>query len=48
MARQKVILTYEDYQKLPDNGTRKEILGGELFVTAALPQGTSTLWAPST
>ncbi len=35
MARQKVILTYEDYQKLPDNGTRKEILGGELFVTPA-------------
>ncbi len=35
MARQKLILTYEDYQKLPDNGTRKEILGGELFVTPA-------------
>jgi Uma2 family endonuclease len=35
MARQKVILTYEDYRKLPDNGTRKEILGGELFVTPA-------------
>jgi Uma2 family endonuclease len=35
MARQKVVLTYEDYQKLPDNGTRKEILGGELFRTPA-------------
>jgi len=35
MAHQKLILTYEDYQKLPDNGTRKEILGGELFVTPA-------------
>ena len=35
MARQKVVLTYEDYLKLPDNGTRKEILGGELFVTPA-------------
>jgi Uma2 family endonuclease len=35
MAREKVILTYEDYCKLPDNGTRKEILGGELFVTPA-------------
>ncbi len=35
MAREKVILTYEDYLKLPDNGTRKEILGGELFVTPA-------------
>ncbi len=35
MARQKVILTYTDYLKLPDDGTRKEILGGELFVTPA-------------
>lgn len=35
MARQKIVLTYGDYQKLPDNGTRKEILGGELFVAPA-------------
>jgi len=35
MSPQKLVLTYEDYQKLPDNGTRREILGGELFVTPA-------------
>ncbi|HEV2356506.1 MAG TPA: Uma2 family endonuclease [bacterium] len=35
MADQKVILTYADYQNLPDNGTRKEVLGGELFVAPA-------------
>ncbi len=35
VARQKLVLTYQDYLKMPDDRTRKEIIGGELFVTAA-------------
>lgn len=35
MARQKLILTYEDYQQMPDDRTRKQIIGGDLYVTAA-------------
>jgi Uma2 family endonuclease len=29
----KIVLTYEDYCALPDDGRRYEILGGELYVT---------------
>ncbi|OFX31671.1 MAG: hypothetical protein A2Z07_05025 [Armatimonadetes bacterium RBG_16_67_12] len=35
MAREKLILTYQDYLKMPDDRTRKEILGGDLYVTPA-------------
>ncbi len=35
MARQKLVLTYQDYLKMPDDRTRKEIIGGDLYVTAA-------------
>ncbi len=35
MARQKLVLTYQDYLKMPDDRTRKEIIAGELYVTAA-------------
>lgn len=35
MARQKLVLTYEDYLKMPDDRTRKQIIGGDLYVTAA-------------
>ncbi len=31
----KKLLTWEDYENLPDDGMRYEILGGELFVTPA-------------
>ncbi|MGQ0570107.1 MAG: Uma2 family endonuclease [Armatimonadota bacterium] len=35
MAREKLILTYRDYVNMPDDRTRKEILGGDLYVTPA-------------
>lgn len=35
VGRQKLVLTYEDYLKMPDDRTRKEIIGGELYVTAS-------------
>lgn len=35
MAREKLVLTYQAYLKMPDDRTRKEIIGGELYVTAA-------------
>ena len=35
MAAVKVVLTYADYVTLPNDGTRYEILDGELFVTPA-------------
>ena len=35
MARQKLVLTYQDYLKMPDDRTRKEIIGGDLYVTVA-------------
>ncbi|MDR7421771.1 MAG: Uma2 family endonuclease [Armatimonadota bacterium] len=35
MSRQKLVLTYDDYLRMPDDRTRKEIIGGELFVAAA-------------
>lgn len=35
MAREKLILTYQDYLRMPDDRTRKEILGGDLYVTPA-------------
>lgn len=35
MAREKLILTYQDYLQMPDDRTRKEILGGDLYVTPA-------------
>jgi Uma2 family endonuclease len=31
----KLILTYEDYLRMPDDGLRREILGGDLYVTPA-------------
>lgn len=36
MARE-LILTYQDYLQMPDDRTRKEILGGDLYVTPAPP-----------
>jgi Uma2 family endonuclease len=35
MPIQRVVLTYKDYEALPADGRRYEILDGELFVTAA-------------
>lgn len=35
MGRQKLVLTYQDYLKMPDDRTHEEIIGGELYVTAA-------------
>lgn len=32
---QRIILTYEDYLRLPDDGKRYEVLEGELFVSPA-------------
>ena len=39
MAPHRVVLTYEDYLAMPDDGRRYEILGGEVAVTVtpALP-----------
>jgi Uma2 family endonuclease len=31
----KLILSYEDYLRMPDDGLRREILGGDLYVTPA-------------
>lgn len=39
MERQKLVLTYEDYLRMPDDRTRKQIVGGELHVTAAPSPG---------
>jgi Uma2 family endonuclease len=35
MATQTKLITYDDYRTLPDDGKRYEIIGGELFMTAA-------------
>lgn len=35
MATQRIVLTYRDYEALPADGRRYQILDGELFVTAA-------------
>lgn len=35
MARGKLVLTYQDYLQMPDDRTRKEIIGGDLYVTPA-------------
>lgn len=35
MATQTKLVTYDDYQNLPDDGNRYEIIGGELFMTSA-------------
>lgn len=34
MAREKLILTYQDYLRMPDDRTRKEILWGFLYLQA--------------
>jgi hypothetical protein len=34
MATHRVVLTYEDYLAMPDDGRRYEILDGEVAVTA--------------
>jgi hypothetical protein len=41
MATHRVVLTYEDYLAMPDDGRRHEILDGEVAVTATPP-----LWPP--
>lgn len=28
-------ITYEEYRALPEDGTRYEVIGGELYMTAA-------------
>ncbi|MDR7423052.1 MAG: Uma2 family endonuclease [Armatimonadota bacterium] len=35
MVRGKLVLTYEDYLQMPDDRNRREILGGDLYVTPA-------------
>ncbi|MDR7465553.1 MAG: hypothetical protein QN187_01985 [Armatimonadota bacterium] len=35
MARGKLVLTYQDYLRMPDDRTRRELLGGDLHVTPA-------------
>jgi len=35
MARGKLVLTYQDYLQMPDDRNRREILGGDLYVTPA-------------
>jgi|AntRauTorckE6833_2_1112554.scaffolds.fasta_scaffold85826_1 Uma2 family endonuclease len=35
MAAKTTLVTYDDYQNLPDDGKRYEIIGGELFMTPA-------------
>jgi len=33
MARNKLVLTYQDYLQMPDDHNRREILSGDLYVT---------------
>ncbi|MDQ7830033.1 MAG: Uma2 family endonuclease [Armatimonadota bacterium] len=35
MAHGKLVLTYQDYLRMPDDGMRRELLGGDLHVTPA-------------
>ncbi len=35
MAREKLVLTYDDYRRMPEDHIRKEILGGDLYMTPA-------------
>ncbi len=35
MAQDKLVLTYQDYLRMPDDRNRREILGGDLYVTPA-------------
>ena len=35
MARGKVVLTYQDYLRMPEDRNRRELLGGDLYVTPA-------------
>ena len=39
MARNKLVLTYQDYLRMPDDRNRREILGGDLYVTPAPSPG---------
>lgn len=35
MSRDKIVLTYQDYLRMPEDHNRREILGGDLYVTPA-------------
>ena len=37
-------LTYEDLQRFPEDNLRRELIDGELIVTAAPATGTSAWW----
>ena len=39
MVRHKLVLTYQDYIQMPDDRNRREILGGDLYVTPAPSPG---------